>query len=455
MILLYSIEQYCCIKSEVKKLNNNETYLSINGGNALNGEIKINGSKNSILALIPTMCLGEGEGYITNASEISDLDAMQGILSEIGLQLTCNNGLVSIKGNMIYNELSKKYVPKIRASNLFLGVMLSKFGKAVVPFSGGDKIGNRPIDIHLYVFNKFGIRTETVDGFVKCEATRFPYEGQTIFLRYPSVGATENAMLVASAADSETVIYNAAMEPEIVDMAILLNSMGVRITGAGTPVIRIRPTLNKLTRTTHEVIPDRLEAGTFMFFMAGTKGRGKLMNVIPEHVMSVMTILSDSGVDISTEDDNIIIDASKAMFKPVNVDALPYPGFPTDLQPFACVYSLICNGNSTVKDTVFTERFNHLFEIRKMGMAYEQIHSQIAINGPQRLAGTIVEGTDIRMTAALVMAALVAEGKSKIYGLEHLFRGYDNFYQKLLKIGADVSIAYDDKTEEPLKLRSM
>lgn len=426
---------------------NNKAYLNVNGGKSLNGDINITGSKNSLSALIPAMCLGEGVGYIKNASDVSDIATMQGILSEIGLELTNQRGLLCIKGDMVYNELSKKHVPKIRASNLFLGVLLAKFGKAVVPFSGGDKIGNRPIDIHLYVFEKFGIRTETVDGYVKCEASSFPYKGQTIFLRYPSVGATENAMLVASAADSETVIYNAAMEPEIVDMAVLLNAMGVRITGAGTPTIRIKPSKNQLSRVSHEVIPDRLETGTFLFLLASTKGQGVIRNVIPEHVMSALTVLSDSGVDIKVADDYIEVDATNNTFKPINVTTLPYPGFPTDLQPFACVYSLICDGKSTVKDTVFTERFNHLFELRKMGMDYEQIHSLIYINGPKKLTGTIVEGTDIRMTTCLVMAALIAEGRSKVYGLDHLFRGYDNFYQNLIKLGADISIEYGEMPE--------
>lgn len=285
-------------------MQNNDIYLRIQGGKALCGEVTISGSKNSISALIPAMCIGDGEGKLTNAPKISDLEAMQGILNEIGLQLIYENNTVRIRGNIVYNDLSKEHVTKIRASNLFLGVMLSKFGKAVVPISGGDKIGNRPIDIHLYVFDKFGIKTEIVDGFVKCEATQFPYSGQKIFLRFPSVGATENAMLVASAAESESVIYNAAMEPEVVDMAILLNSMGVHITGAGTPVIHVKPTQTNPVRATHDVIPDRLEAGTFMFMMAATKGKGVIKNVIAEHVMSVISILSDSGVHIKQEDNH-------------------------------------------------------------------------------------------------------------------------------------------------------
>ncbi|SHJ47537.1 UDP-N-acetylglucosamine 1-carboxyvinyltransferase [Anaerocolumna jejuensis DSM 15929] len=421
-----------------------KTYLKVNGGKALQGEVKISGSKNSILALIPAMCLGEGEGVLTHITDISDIEAMQGILKEIGIQLVCENSTVVIRGDMHSSELSKQYVSKIRASNLFLGVLLAKFGKATVPISGGDKIGNRPIDIHLYVFNKFGIRTEIVDGYVKCEATRFPYKGQKIFLRFPSVGATENAMLVASAADSETVIYNAAMEPEIVDMAILLNSMGAKITGAGTPVIHIKPTAEKLNRTIHEVIPDRLEAGTFLFMIAATKGSGIIKNVIPEHVMSVITILADSGAQIKAEDSNIFIDASNCSLESINVEALPFPGFPTDLQPFAAVYALNCKGKSSIKDTIFPVRFNHLFEMGRMGMAYESVHSQVTIKGVQKLTGTTMAGTDIRMCAALVMAALIAEGESKIYGLEHILRGYDNFFQKLLALGADIAVIEDE-----------
>lgn len=431
----------------------NKTYLKVNGGKALRGEVEISGSKNSISALIPAMCLGEGEGVLTHISEISDVEAMKGILEEIGVQLICENNTVIIKGNMVNSELSKQYVSKIRASNLFLGVLLARFGKAVVPISGGDKIGNRPIDIHLYIFNKFGIHTEVVDGYVKCEATQFPYQGQKIFLRFPSVGATENAMLVASAAESETIIYNAAMEPEIVDMAILLNSMGVKITGAGTPVIHITPSGTNLVRTVHEVIPDRLETGTFLFMIAATKGYAVIKNVIPEHVMSVITILSDSGADIKVEESDIIIDATYCELKPVNIDALPFPGFPTDLQPFATVFALKCNGKSSIRDTIFPVRFNHLFEISRMGMLYESIYSQVLINGTQNLTGTVMKGTDIRMAAALVMAALIAEGESKIYGLEHILRGYDNLFKKLLQMGADITVADDEKFEPVIKTK--
>lgn len=421
------------------------TYLKVKGGKALRGEVKVNGSKNSTLALIPAMCLGDGEGVLTQITDISDIEAMQGILGEIGIQMFYENNTVSIKGSMRHSELSKLYVPKIRASNLFLGVLLAKFGKAVVPISGGDKIGNRPIDIHLYVFRKFGIQAEIIDGYVKCEATQFPYKGQKIFLRFPSVGATENAMLVASAADSETVIYNAAMEPEIVDMAILMNSMGAKITGAGTPVIRIKPSVKKLSRTVHEVIPDRLEVGTFLFMIAATKGSGIIRNVIPEHVMSVITILEDSGAKIEVSDSDIKIDAASCELEAVNVEALPFPGFPTDLQPFATVYALKCTGKSIIKDAVFPVRFNHLFEIRRMGLTYESVHSQVTVDGVQNLTGTTMIGTDIRMCAALVMAALVAEGESRIYGLEHILRGYDNLFQKLKELGADITVVEEEE----------
>lgn len=426
---------------------NSKTYLHVNGGNPLVGEVEVSGSKNSVLALIPAMCLGEGVGRLTHVSGISDIDAMKEILNEIGIQMVCENNTVEIKGDMVYSELSKDYVSKIRASNLFLGVLLAKFGMASVPLPGGDKIGNRPIDIHLYIFNKFGIHTEIIDGCVKCKASQFPYEGQKIFLRFPSVGATENAMLVASAATSETIIYNAAMEPEIVDMATLLNSMGVKITGAGTPVIRIQPSKEKLKRTVHKVIPDRLEVGTFLFMIAASKGSGVIKNVIPEHVMSVITILSDSGAKIEIKENNIVIDATNSELEQVNVDALPYPGFPTDLQPFATVYALKCNGKSFVKDVIFPVRFNHLFEMSRMGMLYTSMPSQVSINGVQKINGTTMEGTDIRMSAALVMAALIAEGESKIYGLEHILRGYDNFFQKLLNLGADIAVINEEEPE--------
>lgn len=428
-------------------MSKNKTYLKVNGGKSLRGEVEIGGSKNSVLALIPAMCLGNGEGVLTHVSEISDVSAMKGILEELGIQLIYNNSTVVIKGDMVYSELSKQYVSKIRASNLFLGVLLAKFGKATVPLSGGDKIGNRPIDIHLYVFNKFGIHTEITDGYVKCEATEFPYKGQKIFLRFPSVGATENAMLVASSAYSETIIYNAAMEPEIVDMAILLSSMGVKVIGAGTPVITIKPSTKKLNRTVHEVIPDRLESGTFLFMIAVTKGSGVIKNVIPEHIMSVITILSDSGAEIKVEESNLFIDAANCELKAINVDALPYPGFPTDLQPFATVYALNCNGESSIKDTIYSSRFNHLFEISRMGAVYNSMYSQVLINGVQKLTGTTMTGTDIRMCAALVMAALIADGESRIYGLEHILRGYDNFFNKLIDLGADISLIDEEISE--------
>lgn len=417
--------------------------LRVAGQSDVYGEVRVNGSKNSILALIPGMCLGEGSGIIKNSPVISDIDAMREILRELNLEIHVNGDEINIVGEIKNRKLSPKYVSRIRASNLFLGVLLSKFGKAEVPFSGGDRIGDRPLDIHFYIFNKFGITTEVKDGYINCQASQFPYEGQKVYLRYPSVGATENAMFIASTATTPSTIYNVAMEPEIVDLSIMLNKMGASISGAGTPVLHIKPA-EKLMRVEHEVIPDRLEAGTFLFLLSAVRGKGIIKNVVPEHLLSAITILSDAGIDIKYTDDEIIVDATHAInVSPLNVTALPYPGFPTDLQPFATVFASTCNGQSIVMDSVHRERFGYLNELRRMGLICDHKYDQVSILGPQNLTGTDLTGLDIRMTMALILAGIIAKGESTIYGIEHMYRGYDNFINKLSDLNIHAKIDFE------------
>ncbi|MCL1830782.1 MAG: UDP-N-acetylglucosamine 1-carboxyvinyltransferase [Oscillospiraceae bacterium] len=414
--------------------------FEIQGQKPLIGEIAVNGSKNSVLSLIPALCIGEGTGILKNSPIISDISSMKAILNELNIDITTNRDELVISNDICYSKLSPAFVSRIRASNLFLGVLLSKYGKAEVPVPGGDRIGNRPLDIHFYIFSKFGIDTRVEDGYIKCNATEFPFEGQTVFLRYPSVGATENAMLIASLAKSSSIIYNAAMEPEITDMAILLNKMGASISGAGTPVIRIIPA-KELKRVEHDIMPDRLEAGTMMFYAAATKGRVIIKNVVPSHLISVISLLSDCGVNVTVGTDSIEINAMQSNeYSNIYVSALPYPGFPTDLQPFASVFAFLCQGESVIEDNVYKERFAYLQEVMKMGLSFNQSYGTVLIKGPQKFTGAEMEGFDIRMTAAVIMAALMGEGVSRIHGLSHLYRGYDNFYDKLKAVKADIKL---------------
>lgn len=416
--------------------------IRVFGGIPLNGEVKISGSKNAISAILPALTLinSETESRIGNIPNISDLQALCNILEEIGLSTHWDREAKTIKihGLITNNYLSEENVPKIRASSLFLGALLAMTGEVHMPFCGGDQIGVRPLDIHFYVFEKFNIETKIENGYIHCHATTFPLKNTTIYLRYPSVGATENALLLASRASGTTYIYNAASEPEITDLAVALTKMGAKISGAGTPIIRVTG-VQKLQPIQHEIIPDRLELCTFLLALICTHGKGVIKGGIPEHCISVLHTLIDSGVDIQYDSETIHVDATRGYYKPIKIQALPYPGIPTDVQPLLSVFALLCNGNSIIHDTVFKDRFTYVNEFMKMGVEMTQLYDHLWINGPQSFTNAIVHGCDIRAASALVLAALCAPNETTVQGYHHIQRGYENFKDKLIHLGAKVS----------------
>lgn len=416
--------------------------IHILGGTPLNGEVRISGSKNATSAVLPALTLinSETESVIGNIPNISDHIILCNILEEIGLSTSWNqpDKTIHVKGIVGNNYLSEANVPKIRASSLFLGALLAMTGEAHMPFCGGDSIGVRPLDIHFYIFEKFNIETKIENGYIHCHANTWPLKCATVYLRYPSVGATENALLLASKAAGTTYIYNAASEPEITDMAVALTKMGVKISGAGTPIIRVTGTAT-LNPIHHEVIPDRLELCTFLLALICTRGKGTIRGGISEHVISVLHTLIDAGVDINYDSDTIHVDATHGDYKPIRIQALPYPGIPTDVQPLLSVFAVLCNGNSIVHDTVFKERFTYVNEFMKMGVEITQLYDHLWISGPQKFTNAIVHGCDIRAASALVLAALCAPNETTVQGWYHIRRGYENFEQKLIGLGANVS----------------
>lgn len=420
--------------------------VKIKGGQPLYGEVKISGSKNAMSAVLPALSLinSTEESVIGNIPNTSDRQILLNILNEIGLDTSWDaaNQSIHVKGCINNNILSETNVPKIRASSLFLGALLSMTGEVHMPFCGGDQIGVRPLDIHFYVFEKFNIETKVENGYIHCHAKTWPLKNATVYLSYPSVGATENALLLASKASGTTYIYNAASEPEITDMAVALTKMGAKISGAGTPIIRVTG-VESFHPIRHEIIPDRLELCTYLFAFICTRGKGTLYGGIPEHCISVIHTLIDAGVNIEYDSDSVRVDATNGAFKPIRIKTLPYPGIPTDVQPLLSVFAVQCNGNSIIHDTVYKERFQYVNEFMKMGVEITQLYDHLWISGPQKFTKAIVHGCDIRAASALVLAALCAQGETTVQGWYHIQRGYENFEEKLLKLGALIDKKFD------------
>ena len=413
--------------------------VKIKGGVPLVGDVTINGSKNAISAILPAVCLAKpgSHSVIKNVPNISDIETHCAILKEIGITASFDREqhTLDLFGSVEQVSLSETNAPKIRASNLYLGALLAVKGEVHMPFCGGDQIGDRPLDIHFSIFHKFKINTEIKDGHINCYATEFPLKAATVYLRYPSVGATENALLVASLAKGTSYIYNAACEPEITDLAIALNNMGAQIHGAGTPIIRVTG-VKELSGISHEVIPDRLEYCTFLMAFACTHGKGRILGGIPEHSISVLQTLIDSGVSIRYEDGITYVDATCDTYNPINVSALPYPGLPTDVQPLRAVCATLCKGTSVIQDSVFKNRFGYAKEFSKMGITSLRLYDHLCVSGPQQFKGAHVIGRDIRAASALVLAALCTTSDTILTGYSHVARGYENFVSKLRTLGA-------------------
>ncbi len=412
--------------------------ILIEGGNRLFGEVHISGAKNSVLPLIAATLLTDGVSIIDDCPYLSDVRTMCLVLEHLGAKTHFDNGeLILDTSNLDAVEPPGELVRKMRASFLIMGPLLARTGKAQMSLPGGCAIGARPIDLHLKGFEALGAEINIGHGFIETHADKL--KGARIYLDFPSVGATENIMMAASLAEGTTIIDNAAHEPEIIDLANMLGVMGANIKGAGTNTIRIEG-VSSLKPARHTVIPDRIEAGSFLCMAAATGGELILNNVLPEHLQPLTAKLSEIGATIETGFDSIHILGPEEI-SPVDIKTLPYPGFPTDMQAQMMALLTVCKGTSIVTETVFENRFMHAAELRQMGADIRIKGSSSVINGVSHLEAASVESTDLRAGAAMVIAAQMAKGISEISGLHHIERGYEGFVEKLEKIGTRIWIA--------------
>ena len=411
--------------------------IVIQGGNKLSGTIKIGGAKNSAVALIPASILADDIVKIDNIPNISDIDALNEILEFLGAKVDIEDGLMTINPKLIKNkEIPKEVSSKLRASYYFMSALLGKYKYVEMYFPGGCKIGARPIDQTLKGFKALGAKVEEKDNKFKITADELV--GGHVYLDMPSVGATINTMLVAVKAKGVTIIENAAKEPEIVNVATFLNNMGAKITGAGTSEIRIKG-VESLKGCFTEVIPDRIETGTYIIAGALVGDNLKIGNIIPEHVESLTLKLKEMGVDITVGNNYAIVNKCEDL-KSVNLKTLGYPGFPTDLQQPLTTLLTQCNGVSILEETIYENRFQNVPYLNDMGANIEIDGKKIKVKGVTSLKGKKVVATDLRAGACLVLAGLSAKGKTIITDIEHVLRGYENIIDKLTNVGAKISL---------------
>ncbi len=412
--------------------------LKVQGGKELEGRVKISGAKNSAVALLPATLLCDESVNLLNVPDISDTVALFDILSYLGAKIT-NLGEESYKidvSNIENKPITDEMSNKLRASYYFMGALLGKYKKAVVSYPGGCSIGSRPIDLHLKGFESLGAKIEYEENNIIISAEEL--KGSNIYLDFASVGATINIMLAAVKAEGTTIIDNAAREPEIVNIAMFLNSMGAKITGAGTSTIRIKGVKN-MHSSVHEVIPDRIEAGTYIMIGACACKSLVVENIIPEHLEALTQKLIEMGVDLKIEDDSIYI-SNKNKLKAVKIKTQVYPGFPTDMQQVMSALMTRAEGKSVIEETIFENRFQNLYELRKMGANIEVSGNKGYIFGPTKLRGKTVNATDLRAGASLVLAALIAEGTTTINNADYILRGYEHITEKLTSLGAKIEL---------------
>lgn len=411
--------------------------LEINGGKELSGTIRISGAKNSAVALIPAALLADSESTICNVPDITDTDALVEILKFLGAKVTRASESVVINPQSIENKLiPKELSTKLRASYYFMSALLGKYKYVEMYFPGGCNIGARPIDQTLKSFRALGATVEEKDNHYKIYAEEL--KGAHIYLDMPSVGATINALLASVKAKGETIIENAAKEPEVVNVAVFLNGMGAKITGAGTSEIRIQG-VDELKGCYTEVIPDRIEAGTYVILGALTGNKLKIDNIIPEHIEMLTLKLKEMGVNMEVGSDYIIT-SKTANLKPIKIKTQGYPGFATDLQQPLTTLLTQCNGISTLEETIYENRFQNVPYLNKMGANIEVDNRKINITGKTELKAETVVATDLRAGACLILAGLTANGKTRVNDVEHVLRGYENIVQKLTDVGADLTL---------------
>ena len=411
--------------------------LKIEGNKILSGTIEISGAKNSAVALIPASILSDGVVKIDNVPNISDIDALNEILEYLGAKVKRIGKEIEIDSKEIKNkEIPEEISKKLRASYYFMSALLGKYKKVEMYFPGGCSIGARPIDQTLKAFEALGAKV--IEENNKYTITAEELIGTDISLDMPSVGATVNAILVSTKAKGITKIYNAAKEPEIVSVATFLNNMGAKIKGAGTSTITIEG-VNSLLGAFTEVIPDRIEAGTYIIAGSLLGDNLKITNIIPKHVESLTEKLKEMGVPLTIKEDSIIVSKANNL-KPVKVKTLGYPGFPTDLQQPLTTLLTQANGISILEETIYENRFKNVEYLNKMGADIEIIGQKIKVKGPTKLTGTNVEATDLRAGACMVLAALIADNTTYINSIEHVLRGYENIIEKLSNVGAKIEL---------------
>ncbi len=418
-------------------------YIIENSG-PLRGEVQVSGAKNAVLPLMAAALLSEEECVIKDVPQLRDVTFMKEILTSLGSRISePSESMLSIKtDDILITEAEFKYVNKMRASVLVMGPLLARKGRAKVPLPGGCAIGSRPIDLHLKGFEALGAEITLGDDYVEAVAGSQGLVGDTIYLDFPSVGATENIMMAAVLAEGTTYIENAAEEPEIVDLANFINKMGAKIKGAGTDTIKIEG-VQSLGSANHTVIPDRVEAATFMLAAAITKGNVRVCNVVPDHLKPVIAKLRECGVRIEVGDDDLIVRGNLGPHCATDIKTLPYPGFPTDIQSPFMAYLTTVEGSSTVIETVFENRFMHVSQLGKMGASIETAGNKANVKGNAKLRGCQVMATDLRAGAALVLAGLVAEGSTEVSEIYHIERGYEKFIEKFAELGATITRIQD------------
>lgn len=416
------------------------TKYVIHGGKQLHGEVEISGAKNAAVAIIPAALLVDGVCRIENVPQISDVTLSLNILQELGAEVrTVNRTTLDIDCSRIRNrKVPYDLARKIRASYYLIGALLGRFGSAQVPPPGGCDFGGRPIDQHIKGFEAMGAEVEVHGGFIHAKAKTGRMMGSQVYFDIVTVGATMNVMLAAVLADGMTVIENAAKEPHIVDLANFLNSMGANIMGAGTDVIKVRG-VDRLKGGTYSIIPDQIEAGTYMTAVAATGGEVRIRNVIPKHLECITVKLVEMGVEVQEEDDAVVVRRYGPLTR-VNVKTLPYPGFPTDMQPQIAAVLCLAEGTSVLTEGVWENRYRYVDEFRRMG-AKIQVDGKIAIiEGVDRLTGAPMCACDLRAGAAMVIAGLSAFGTTEIEQVYHIERGYENLVEKLTGLGADIRV---------------
>ena len=413
--------------------------IVIHGGRPLKGEVTINGAKNSVVALIPAVILAGDIVTLDGVPDISDVDSLIDIMIAMGASVTRSEDSLTIDPRGIQNvPMPYGKINSLRASYYFYGSLLGRYGEATVGLPGGCDLGPRPIDLHLKAFEAMGAKM-TMDGnYMNLSTGGQQLKGASIYMDTVSVGATINTMLAAVKAKGRTIIENAAREPEIIDVATLLNNMGAHIRGAGTDIITIEG-VPHLHGTRHQVIPDRIEAGTYIA-LAAAIGQGiQINNVLYEHLESFIAKLEEMGVRMTVSEDSIFVEEQQNL-RAINIKTSPYPGFATDLQQPITPLLLTANGHGKITDTIYEKRVNHVAELAKMAGKISTSSDQIVYEGPNQLQGAQVKATDLRAGAALVIAGLMAQGKTEITNIEFILRGYSNIIEKLTSLGADIQL---------------